>query len=112
MTKQLTELQEKTAEELKTFVLREAKTVFESDETLTSFGWSQFTSLGDSFTKKHAVYNTRQTPDINGNSAGGQYHSGVTEFLQQFRMEMLLMAFGNDCSVTVYNDLTCEVHDY
>ena len=96
-------------------VLEQAKQVFERHESLTSFGWNQFTSkCGSSHTKKYSVYHTVNTPHINGNIGAYLDHNtdvskDVIETLKQFDIEHLLISFGDDSDICVYRDLTYEV---
>ena len=117
---QIQELSATIKKDIVSTVLNESKLLFDKKPELVSFGWKQFTTKGGaSHTKKYSVYHTINTPDVNG-ADGTKFNAGVdqtTRELQkavfdtvaQFDTEMLLLAFGDDCEISVYKDLTYEV---
>lgn len=100
-----------------TGILEKSKDLFDNNPELHSFGWSQFTTkLGNDAVKRFTLYVTLLTPNINGND--GKYiqstevnnlQDKVAKAMQGFTLEGLLMAFGDNCDICIYKDLTYEL---
>lgn len=99
-------------EMVSSFFITRARNLFINHPEIKSFGWEQFTSQGGTFERKFGVYSTRDTPAVNGDEQTWSAEAQpVVEFLSVFKTELLLLAFGNDCKVTVRSDLTIEIID-
>ena len=100
-------------------LLAHAKTLFEENEKLSSFGWAQFTTkFGERNHTKFTVYHSLATPNISGNSGGyiantdlADVQKKVSEILRQFDLEALLSIFGDNTEVCIYKDLSYELSE-
>lgn len=111
----LGKLEDAVREMICSFILTSAKReLFDQDPSLKSFGWDQFISAGDGYSKKMSVYSTRCSPviDESPNSVQTAQKITVGNFLTNFKMELLMLAFGENATVTIFRDLTFRVtHD-
>lgn len=101
---------------LRNFVVNSARSLFDSNPTLESFGWQHVTSQGGSFEKKLGLFSSRHQPDINGEPGKHWDQTAwcqpVIDFLNMFKNELLLLSFGSNCRITINKDLTYKVeHD-
>jgi hypothetical protein len=92
-------------------VLSGAKKVFEKDLRLDSFGWEQYTAKGSPYEAKYAVHNTRYTPVVNDEEEASPYHAHIIEFLGTLKMEVLLVAFGDNKKITLKRDGQFELEN-
>jgi hypothetical protein len=107
----LNDLEDLITAQVSSFIIKASKELFDKVPTLVSFGWAQCMAGGGPYEKKYNVFISRHQPDINGvmTDRHAPESKAVISFLEQFNNKLLIAAFGDDCEVTIFKDLTFRV---
>lgn len=110
LDKVLIDVEEQLKTLIKGAVLSRSKKVFDENPELASFSWNQYTTGGGSYRKKVAFYTTRDKPEINDQTSEWLPDDNpVVALLSSFRLEALILAFGENARITIYRDLTYDI---